>query len=346
MKKRGRASGASIDALLFIDTNIFLDFYRVRGWEAGLSVLDHIAQNHSRIITGDQVAMEYKKNRQRVILESLGKTRSPDWGSLSVPTFLQDSKPNRAIETAKRRVDAQMKRLRARIERVLKNPAANDPVYRVAQALFKADTPLNLSRAKDERFRVRRLALKRFMLGYPPRKDDDTSIGDAINWEWIVRCATDTGRGVIIVSRDSDYGHGFQKTPILNDWLRQEFAERTSRRRLILLTDRLTEAFKMVSVPVTKQEERQEDELIEDSRKRALDDDLPDFLAALLPREEFQVISLALGFEGGRRHGPEEVAAALGIDIREANRRFLAAVEKMESRVKGLANQPSNRRMQ
>lgn len=56
--------------LLFIDTNILLDFYRVRGRQGELSILDHIDQHHDRIITGSQVEMEFKKNRSAVILDS------------------------------------------------------------------------------------------------------------------------------------------------------------------------------------------------------------------------------------------------------------------------------------
>lgn len=40
-----------LDALVFIDTNILLDFYRVRGWEGGLTVLNHITESVDRIIT-------------------------------------------------------------------------------------------------------------------------------------------------------------------------------------------------------------------------------------------------------------------------------------------------------
>jgi hypothetical protein len=51
----------SMDALLFIDTNIFLDFYRVRGGGEGLSLLQRVEEHHDRIITGDQVEMEYNR---------------------------------------------------------------------------------------------------------------------------------------------------------------------------------------------------------------------------------------------------------------------------------------------
>src|SRR5690606_22634600 len=124
-----------------------------------------------------------------------------------------------------------------RIGRVLKEPSKHDPVYKVAQRLFRQKTPLNLSRDAKVRFEIRRLARKRFLLGYPPRKDSDLSIGDAINWEWIVRCAQTSGNDVVIVSRDQDYGVRFADRPIINDWLLQEFKERVSRRRRLVLTD-------------------------------------------------------------------------------------------------------------
>ena len=40
------------------------------------------------LITGSQVEMEYKKNRQRIILESLNAQKTPDWSGLAPPAFL------------------------------------------------------------------------------------------------------------------------------------------------------------------------------------------------------------------------------------------------------------------
>ena len=37
--------------LLFIDTNIFFDFYRQVGRESNLSILKHLRPHHDRIIT-------------------------------------------------------------------------------------------------------------------------------------------------------------------------------------------------------------------------------------------------------------------------------------------------------
>jgi hypothetical protein len=44
--------------------------------------------------------------------------------------------------------------------------------------------------------------------------------------------------------------------------IRQEFKERVSRQRKIILTDKLTHAFKMAKVTVTSKEEKQEEVLL------------------------------------------------------------------------------------
>ena len=250
--------------LVFIDTNILLDFYRVRGRDGGLSILDHFEGKHDRIISTAQVEMEYKKNRQKVIVDCLNKEiKAPSSDGAVVPAFLVGSQPDEGYRKAKESLKKQVQRLRSRTTKLLSNPSGNDPVYKVLQRLFKADEDIHLTREKKVRFEVRNLARKRFVLGYPPRKDADTSIGDAVNWEWIVRCSADSGKHIVIVSRDSDYGQTYDGTSYLNDWLRQEFKERTTKQRDIILTQRLTEGFKRAEIEVTKQEEEEESELVE-----------------------------------------------------------------------------------
>lgn len=251
-------------AVIFIDTNIMLDFYRVRGREGGLAILDQVDAVRDRIITTGQVEMEYKKNRQAAVLEALRSLKSPDWGSLTLPAFLADSRPKKNIEAAKKTIDTERKKALTRIERLLSNPAASDPVYKVLQRLFRSESFVHLSRKDPDRFKIRRLARKRFFLGYPPRKSGDTSCGDAINWEWIVECGRRTSGEVIIVSRDSDYGVTHGDESFLNDWLREEFKQRVGKNRIVTLTSRLAEAFKRSKIAVSKRVEAAEREVIQE----------------------------------------------------------------------------------
>ena len=93
-------------------------------------------------------------------------------------------------------------------------------------------------------------------------KKNDTSIGDAVNWEWIVQCAINGKKDVVIVSRDGDYGIEYKGNWHLNDWLNIEFKERVKRKRKILLTDKLSDALKIIKVKVTKTMEEDEARII------------------------------------------------------------------------------------
>jgi hypothetical protein len=228
-----------------------------------MNYLKIIEANLLRIITGSQVAMEYKKNRQKVILETLSKIKDPDWNSLTPPALLTNALPVKIINDKRKEIAKQQKKIKERIEKILSNPTYNGEVYKTLQRLFKNNSPYNLNREMKDRYRIRNLAKKRFILGYPPRKKEDNSIGDAINWEWVIDCAIRSTKDIIIVTRDNDFGFVFNNKGYLNDWLHQEFKERVSQKRKIILTDKLTQAFKLTNIHVTREMEEEEMNIIE-----------------------------------------------------------------------------------
>lgn len=253
-----------MDALLFIDTNILLDFYRERKSDVSMRFLEQIEACKDRLIMGSQLEMEYKKNRQAVILESLGRFGTPDWNKLSAPALVSETQPAQMINKHRKELTKQQKLVSAKIQAILANPGVHDEVYKVLQRVFKHQSPYNLNREDKRRFAIRRLARKRFLLGYPPRKKNDTSYGDAINWEWIVQCSLDSRKDIVIVSRDSDYGAAYSNSSYLNDWLCQEFKQRVSQKRKIKLTPSLSEGLKIVHAKVTKEMEREEQRLMDE----------------------------------------------------------------------------------
>jgi hypothetical protein len=251
--------------LIFIDTNIFLDFYRFIKSDITMKYLDTIDKHHNKIITTSQVEMEFKKNRAEEIKKTYSSISPPNWQSLSAPAILADSEPSKVIDKKKKEIETQLKTLRARVIKLLENPTRNDVVYQTLQRLFKDETSdINLYRENNEKHRIRKLALKRFSLGYPPRKKDDTSIGDPINWEWIIDCARRKNADVIIVSRDTDYGQLIQDNSFINDWLSVEFKERVNKQKKITLTNKLSVAFKeaISKQSVTKKMEAAEQEIV------------------------------------------------------------------------------------
>ncbi len=252
----------NLDALLFVDTNVLLDFYRIRKSDVSLEYLKQLEACRDRLIVGSQIEMEFKKNRQKAIVESLNNFASPDWGKLTGPALVSDVQAMRQIEKKKKEIASQKTKLDKKIRSILSDPTNHDPVYQCLQRIFKHESPYNLARTKKERFLIRRLARKRFILGYPPRKQADTSIGDAINWEWIVDCSVRSGKHVVLVTRDTDFGAIYEGVSYLNDWLKQEFAERVSRKRKVVLTDKLSQGLKIVHAAVTKEMEDEENILL------------------------------------------------------------------------------------
>jgi hypothetical protein len=256
-----------MDALLFIDTNILLDFYRERKSDVSMKFLEQIEACKDRLILGAQLEMEYKKNRQIVILESLGKFGVPDWGKLTAPALVSELQAAEMIKKHQKELIKQQKIITTKIQNILEKPSTHDEVYKVLQRVFKHPSAFNLNRESKRRFSIRRLARKRYFLGYPPRKKNDTSFGDAINWEWLVQCSIDSGKDIVIVTRDSDYGVTYKNEAYLNDWLAQEFKQRVSQKRKIKLTTSLSAGLKIVHAKVTKEMEDAERLLIEEQVK-------------------------------------------------------------------------------
>ena len=152
------------------------------------------------------------------------------------------------------------------MERVLTDPVNHDGVYQCAQRLFRAKSDLNLSRIDKRRFEIRDFAEKRFKLGYPPRKKNDTSLGDAIHWEWLIDCAKRHESNVLIVSRDGDFGSSHGGHDRINDWLSKEFRERVGRNFRVELSKKLSDAMERFEVEVSAEDKEEEIRLLETPR--------------------------------------------------------------------------------
>lgn len=250
---------SKLQKLLFVDTNIWLDFYRARN-ETGLALLKHAESVSAKIIVTYQLESEFKKNRQAAILEGMQELKAP--AQIPRPGIFSDAKASAVLSNSIKEAEKRVKSLKAKLTKVLDNPAGNDPVYQACQRIFHKKDGLVLTRDDPLRRVVRRKAFRRFLHGCPPRKKSDTSIGDAINWEWMIHCANASNAELVIVTRDSDYGIHFENKAYVNDHLKQEFAERVSKKRKLLLYSKLSDALKHFKVAVTPQEEEVEAELL------------------------------------------------------------------------------------
>ena len=260
-KKRKTPNQRLHEALIFIDTNVLLDFYRMHTKGESVNWLQKIDDNHHKIITTCQVEMEFKKNRQKVLSESISKFKIPDFQTLNVPIFMADETVSKTVEEKKFALKNCVTKLKKKMENWLKDPEKNDEIYKSLQRLFKSKSEYRLNRDHKERRLLKHKARTRSILGYPPKKKDDSTIGDALNWEWIIYCAKNSTKDIILVTRDSDYFQRIDSTITINTWLAHEFKDRVSQQRKIYLYDNLSEAFKKVGIKVSSEEEDSENQL-------------------------------------------------------------------------------------
>lgn len=246
--------------LLFIDTNIYLDFYRIRN-EVKANFPQKLEAIKDSLIVTDQVEMEFKKNRQLAILDGMRELKS--LSKINVPGVLKNDKSATALENDQKKINNHIKKLKDRLNNVLENPVRYDKVYQVLQRIFSKEHDIDLYRKHEKRYEVRELAHKRFILGYPPRKHNDTSIGDAINWEWLIYVAKERNADIWVVSRDSDFGATQDNKGFINDWLKQEFRQRINKKRKIVLCPMLSFALREFEIQVTQEEEKEEERIIE-----------------------------------------------------------------------------------
>jgi hypothetical protein len=163
----------SVPNLLFIDTNIWLDFYRARN-ETGLQLLEHTEAIAEKLIVTYQLEGEFKKNRQAAMLEGMQDLKAPT--ALTRPGIFSDAKDTKVITRNLKDAEKRVKKMKVRMVRALENPVIHDPVYKVCQRLFHKTDDLTLSRKNKLKNLIRRAAFRGFLLGCPPRKKNDTSI--------------------------------------------------------------------------------------------------------------------------------------------------------------------------
>lgn len=202
--------------------------------------------------------MEFLKNRQKVIQKAARDAQLSFDASL--PAVLSDTQLGASVTRTANDIKKKRKQLEKRLLKLIDN-LVQDPVYKVLDNVFQSESDHVLTRDMDEKHMIKRLARRRFQLGYPPRKEDDTSMGDAINWEWIIHCALNMPGQIIIVSRDSDYGCTYEDKYFLNDQLKQEFRDRVGRKSIVL-THKLSDALDRLNVRVTMKERESEQKAI------------------------------------------------------------------------------------
>jgi hypothetical protein len=207
---------------LFIDTNIFLDYFRTNKREM-LSPLKRLGElvksGKIELILPSQIIQEYRRKR-RGIIEKMRDNLLEEKKLLLINyrTLGVSSKEVKAVDSAKKSLARAYDQLIRKFdEAVDKEATAAD---KIIKQLFKKAVVI------DESDDVIKLAYSRYMRGNPPRKTN-YSYGDAIVWETLLNSTTNDD--LTLISSDSDFTEKQKGKLTLHSFLRQEWETQTKK---------------------------------------------------------------------------------------------------------------------
>ncbi len=197
---------------VFIDTNIFLNFYYFSKEELN-SLKEIFKSNQSggvKVILTEQVRNEFYRNRENKIAQALKAFRVNEL-QISMPYFMKEYEEFNKLSEGVRALQ------------ILKNALDDKVVKDIIEMNLKADKFMNDIFSDNEVIEIKEeifvKAEKRHKLRNPPGKND--SMGDAINWE-IILDRVPANEEIHIISNDGDYESKFNDKK-LDSFLEKEW---------------------------------------------------------------------------------------------------------------------------
>ncbi len=200
---------------IFIDANIFLNFYRINNRENAENVLKEIKKYKKYFILTKQSKDEFLRNRDRMIREFIADLRKQNYNAHPnniIATLRNYNNYANSIKTANQQTNLIIKEM----NELLETPEA-DSIY---------ETYFNISEINYERTTdIIDRAIKRKMIGNPPTSNKYTC-GDEIIWESILEyCKED----LVIVSQDATFKDNY-------NFLQREFQQKNGKNLKVIET--------------------------------------------------------------------------------------------------------------
>jgi len=224
---------------VFIDTNIFLDFYRLSSGD--LEELRKIAKlAETRQITlylSDFLIDEYLRNRESTISQAVSQFEKSKV-DLHLPNIVRMYDEAFELQETKKQFNTQFKALKEKL------------IEEIKQESLKADEVINEVFSSTEKFEVQAAtitsALLRSRLGKPPGKKD--SNGDSIHWEWLLN-QVPSNTELFIISGDGDFESEVLEGTI-KSYLREEWDKKKGGRVYLFksLTDFIGQFFSHIEL--------------------------------------------------------------------------------------------------
>ena len=201
-----------IDVNLFLDTNIYLGFYKLS--EDDLEELKKLSvtvrSKATVLYLTDQVRHEFRRNREKAISDSLAILESAKLPK-SFPRLFTNLSGYTDLRTTIRQFEEQLASLLADARQAASDGSLHADA--LIEELFALAKPLEMHAEVWSAARMRR------DLGNPPGKDD--SYGDAVNWESLL-ADVPNGEDLVLVTADLDYMSKLDRV-VLDEFLRTEW---------------------------------------------------------------------------------------------------------------------------
>lgn len=234
---------------VFIDSNIFLDFYRLgkEDLEKLNQLIDLIKGGEIKIYLTKQVYDEFFRNRE----DTFEKTYNEFLDSkidIRMNSIFKNYPEYQQITVLKRYLEKIKSNLGQKIESDVNSRTL--VADKIVRKIFDASEFID-----SDKFLKK--AIIRHRLGNPPGKKND-SYGDEINWEVLLKVVPRNER-LIIISTDSDYESSISKR--INSYLEAEWTK--NKKSKIYLYKSLGDFFKEHDITIDFEIERDKDSLIE-----------------------------------------------------------------------------------
>ncbi len=237
--------------LLFIDSNIFLNFYDFHDEDLTqlAKLVDFIKSGEIKLFLTSQVCDEVKRNREvrlKVAYGEFAKSKP----TLTMPPFCKHYDEYTDIKRAQNILD----KLKAQLSKKLWND--------IQKHTLKADKVIQdlISESKIiESDAYLPQSIKRHRLGRPPGKKD-RSYGDEINWEALLAEVEGEGE-FILLSKDGDYSHPIDEN-LAKDYLVEEW-KKVHPENEIFFYKSLTRFFSEHDIKIQLRVEQEKDSLVQ-----------------------------------------------------------------------------------
>ena len=203
---------------IFIDTNIFLDFYRINKNDEIKKVLNEIKKYKMFFINTEQSIDEFLRNRERAINNFVTDLRKQNYSIFNNNFIATLESYDDYFKSVKKANDATKNIIKECVALIEDNN--KDIIYKTYFSIF------NIKKSYKRTDSIIDKAIKRKYIGNPPTSNGKTTCCDEIIWETLLEnCSED----LVIVSRDETFNDNY-------NFLKKEYLEKNQKQLVVVST--------------------------------------------------------------------------------------------------------------